>query len=208
MTPAWLTESTLIVALTSAVSLVGFSNPRVIEALLLWPPAIDRRHEWYRLASYGVVHADLPHLAFNMITLYFFAKVPEVFFRGAFGQLGFVLFYVLALVASILPTFLRHRHDAQYRSLGASGAVSAVLFSFILFQPWSRIYVFFIPIGIPAVVYAVAYVAFEAWSQRKGQTNVNHSAHLWGAAFGVVFTLVTDPRAGLLFLARLTGSSG
>jgi membrane associated rhomboid family serine protease len=206
MSAGLFSETILLVVLTCVVSWAGFHNPRVIQALLLWPPAIERKSEFYRLATYGVVHADLPHLAFNMITLFFFGRVMEDFYRHEFGQLGFVLFYVLALVVSILPTYLQHRRDPHYRSLGASGAVSAVLFAYVLFAPWQIMYVMFIP--VPSIVYAVFYVGYSIWSQGKGEDNVNHSAHLWGAAFGVVFTLVVEPKVGLLFLSRLMSPLG
>ena len=198
-----MTANLLIVLITVAVSLLGFSNPRVIHALILWPPAVKKKGEVYRLATYGVVHADLMHLLFNMVALFSFGGAIEAVYLRALGQLGYVWFYVMALIASILPTYLRHRDDAQYRSLGASGAVSAVMFSFILFQPWAGIRLFFIPVDIPAIIFAVLYVAYESWSQRRGQDNVNHSAHLWGAAFGVAFTLAMVPRSGSEFLRQL-----
>ncbi|MGH8030641.1 MAG: rhomboid family intramembrane serine protease [Arenimonas sp.] len=198
-----MTANLLIIVLTVAVSLWGLADPRVIHALILWPPAVKQKGEVYRLLSYGVVHADVPHLLFNMITLYFFGQAIEGVYLRALGQLGYVWFYVMALLASILPTYLRHRDDPDYRSLGASGAVSAVLFAFILFQPWAPIYIFFIPIGIPAVVFAVLYVAYETWSQKQAKDNVNHSAHLWGAAFGVAFTLAMVPGAGREFMQAL-----
>jgi len=105
-------------------------------------------------------------------------------------------------VVSILPTYLANKTNANYRSLGASGAVSAVLFSFILLAPWSRIVVFVIP--MPAIVYAVLYVIYSIYMDRRGQGNVNHSAHLWGAAFGVAFTLVIRPEVLSHFLAQLS----
>ena len=202
------TANLLIILITAAVSLAGLSNPRIIHALILWPPAVRQKGEVYRLVSYGAVHADLMHLLFNMLTLYFFGSVIEGVYQRAMGQLGYVFFYVLGLIVSILPTYLRHREDAHYRSLGASGAVSAVLFAFILFEPWAPIYLFFIPVGIPAVIFAVLYVAYESWSQRRGKDNVNHSAHLWGAAFGVAFTLVMVPGAGEQFLRQLGRMGG
>jgi membrane associated rhomboid family serine protease len=198
-----MTANLLIIALTVAVSLWGLSDPRVIHALILWPPAVKKKGEVYRLASYGIVHADVPHLLFNMITLYFFGQAIEAVYLRALGQLGYVWFYVMALLVSILPTYLRHRDDPNYRSLGASGAVSAVLFAFILFRPLDSIYLFFIPIPIPAIVFAVLYVAYETWSQMQAKDNVNHSAHLWGAAFGVVFTLLMVPGAGHAFVRQL-----
>jgi membrane associated rhomboid family serine protease len=196
-----MTATLLIVLLTIGVSWAGFSNPRVIHGLILWPPAVRQKSEFYRLVTYGVVHGDWPHLLFNMITLFFFGQAVEGFYNQRLGQLGFVSFYVLALVASILPTYVTHRADPHYRSLGASGAVSAVLFAFVLFQPWQMMYVFFVP--MPAIVYAVLFVGYSVWSQRKGADNVNHSAHLWGAAFGVVFTLALAPALLSHFLRAL-----
>ncbi len=118
------------------------------------------------------------------------------------GYAGFLAFYLVAIVVAILPTYLRHRSDATYRSLGASGAVSAVLFSFILSAPWAMIFVFFIP--VPAILYAVFYVGYSIWMDKRGGDNVNHSAHLWGALFGIVATLVIEPRAWAVFLDQLS----
>jgi len=191
----------VIIAITCAVSFVALNNPKMIDALILWPPAVARDNQFYRLISYGLIHADVPHLLFNMITLYFFGRVMESFYNAAMGDFGFAVFYVLGLLASILPTYLKHKGDANYRSLGASGAVSAVLFAFILFQPWALIYVFFLP--VPAIIYAVLYVAYTIYSERQGGDNINHSAHLWGAAYGIGFTLVMEPRVLSVFLDAL-----
>ena len=147
------------------------------------------------------MHADLQHLLFNMITLYFFGRLVESVFVRYIGHLGFLAFYLSALVVAILPTWLQHRNDPNYRSLGASGAVSAVLFAFILMQPWALIFVFFLP--VPAVLYAAFYIGYSIWSQRQGTDNVNHSAHLWGAGYGVLFALMVEPRLGPAFLTRL-----
>ncbi len=190
-----------IIAVTVLVSWLAFNNPRLAERLVLWPPAIDRQHQYDRLVTHGFIHADFQHLLFNMITLYFFGRAVEGWFVPYIGQLGFVLFYLSAILVAILPTYLRHRHDSRYRSLGASGAVSAVLFTFILVQPWSLIIVFVIP--VPAIVYGVLYVGYSIWMDRHGHDNVNHSAHLWGAGYGILFTLMMEPRVGPAFLAKL-----
>ncbi len=186
-----LTHTLIIIAITSVVSFLAMNNEKLMAKLILWPPAISRDHDWYRLASYGLVHADFGHLFFNMLTLFFFGRVMEQFYIQQLGNLGFLLFYVLGLILSILPTYLQNRNNAQYRSLGASGAVSAVLFAFILFDPWATILLYFIP--IPAIVFAVLYTAYSIYMDKRGGDNVNHSAHLWGAAYGVVFTLIIDP---------------
>src|SRR5687768_3000700 len=178
----------ILIGLTVLVSWQGFEKPRLLDRLLLWPPAIDRSKQYDRLVTHGFVHADWQHLLFNMITLYFFGSQVERWFVPYIGQVGFALFYLSAILVAILPTYLRHRHDPRYRSLGASGAVSAVLFAFILVQPWSLIFVFFLP--VPAIVYAVLYIGYSIWMDRQGTDNVNHSAHLWGAGYGVLFTLM------------------
>ena len=190
-----------IIALTCLVSFLAFRNHALLDRLLLYPPAVARRRQFDRLVTHGFVHADGAHLLFNMITLYFFGRLIERFFAGYIGEIGFLLFYLSALVVAILPTYIGHRNDAGYRSLGASGAVSAVLFAFILLQPWSMIYVFFVP--LPAIVYGVLYVGYSIWMDRHGHDNVNHGAHLWGAAYGVLFTLLLEPRVGPAFLQGL-----
>jgi len=190
-----------IIAITAIVSFMAFSNARLMNDLILWPPAITRNREYHRLVTYGLIHADFNHLLFNMLTLFFFGRQMEVFYTARLGTLGFALFYIGALVVSILPTYLQNRANPNYRSLGASGAVSAVLFAFILLAPWSRIIVFVLP--MPAIIYAVLYVVYSIYMDRRAQDNVNHSAHLWGAAFGVAFTLLVRPDVFSHFLAQL-----
>ncbi len=192
-----------LIAITCAVSFLAWKKPRVMERLILWPPAVSRGHEYWRLLGYGFIHADGQHLLFNMVTLYFFGGAMEAYLSqlGLPWPWGFVGFYLSALVVSILPSYLRHRHDAGYRSLGASGAVSAVLFAYILIQPWSLIIVFVVP--VPAIVYAVLYVGYSVWMERRGQGNINHSAHLWGAGYGVLFTVLLQPRIVEHFFSKL-----
>lgn len=195
----------VLIAVTVLVSWLAFDRPALMERLILWPPAIDRKKQYDRLLTHGFIHADWSHLLFNMITLYFFGRLIERVMAELIGPAGFVLFYLSAIVIAILPTYLRHRHDPHYRSLGASGAVSAVLFAYILLQPWSLIIVFFLP--MPAILYAVAYIAYSIWMDKRGGDNINHSAHLSGALYGVLFMLLMEPRVGAVFLQRLMSPS-
>jgi membrane associated rhomboid family serine protease len=190
-----------IIAVTCVVSWVAFKDRKLMQRLLLWPPAVAKKHEYWRLLSYGLVHADLQHLLFNMITLFFFGRALEGFFAGYLGPLGLLWFYLGGLLVSILPTYIKNRHNANYYSLGASGAVSAVLFAFILLSPWSMIIVFVIP--VPAVLYAVAFLGYSIYMDHRGGGYVNHSAHSWGAAYGVLFMVIMEPRVTVLFVQQL-----
>ncbi len=187
-----------LIAVTVIVSWMAFKRRETGLALAMWPSIVHRKREYYRFITYGFVHADMQHLLFNMITLFFFGSMIEQVYAASIGPFGYVLFYVSALAISILPSYRQHRNDPGYLSIGASGAVSAVLFAFILYQPWSLIFVFFFP--IPAIVYAVLYVAFTVYMNRRGTDNINHSAHLWGAAYGVLITVAVDPSSLSRFL--------
>lgn len=191
----------ILILITVAISLLALSNQKVLFRLIFWAPAIKERAQYDRFISYGFVHADGAHLLFNMITLFFFGSVMEKFFRQYCFDMGFVLFYLGGLIFSILPSYLKHQNDHQWSSLGASGAVSAVLFSYILFQPWNKIYVFFIP--MPAIIFAVLYIGYTIWSNQRNNSNINHSAHLWGAAYGIIATIIIEPRVIPHFLNAL-----
>jgi len=196
-----LSATLVLIAVTVAVSLLAMNNEKMLDRLIFWPPAIACGGEYQRFVTYGFVHADAAHLLFNMITLYFFGRATETLIAAKLGPFGFYLFYLAALVVSILPSYFRHRDDSRYRSLGASGAVSAVLFAFILLQPWALIFVFFVP--MPAILYAVIYVAYTIWADRRARDSINHSAHLWGGAFGVAALLVMEPSIVSHFLRQL-----
>ena len=189
-----------IILITCIVSFIAFSKETVMNRLIFWPPALQRG-QYDRFISHGFIHADGTHLLFNMITLFFFGSVIESFYRQYLYDLGFILFYLGGLIAAIIPSYLTNKNNPRWASLGASGAVSAVLFAYILFEPWKLIFVFFIP--VPAIIFAVLYVAYSIWSGKKGNSNINHSAHLWGAAYGVIMTIILEPRLIPHFLNKL-----
>ena len=201
-----MSSTLVIIAITCLVSVLAFGNRKLLEGMLFWPPALAQKGEYQRLLTYGLVHADFTHLFFNMFTLYFFGTLVEGFYKARLGDYGFAFFYALGLLASMLPTWWRHRHDPEYRSLGASGSVMAVLFASMLFDPWMLIYLF-AAVPIPAIVYGVLFVGYELWADRRGGDRVNHSAHLWGAAYGLLFTLAVDPSLWGRFLRGLAHPS-
>jgi membrane associated rhomboid family serine protease len=191
----------IILAITCVVSFAAFSNPRLIERLILWPPAIKRQHQYERLLTCGFIHADFGHLLFNMFTFYSFGGYMERLFQPRIGAIGYALFYLGGIVISALPSYLRHMDDPDYRSLGASGAVSAVLFAFILINPWAMILVFVIP--VPAILFALVYLGYTIYMDRRRTDRINHSAHLWGAIYGILFTIAVEPRVLGQFFERL-----
>jgi len=181
----------ILIGLTVAVSLAAFNDARLKQKLILWPPAVRRHREYWRLLSYGLIHADGMHLFFNMFTLFFFGRQMEIYLTMKMGIVGLPLLYVGGLIASILPSYVKHQNDPSYYSLGASGAVAAVLFAGVLLRPGATIYVFFIP--MPALVFGIAYIAYSWYMDRQANDNINHSAHLWGAGFGLMFMALLEP---------------
>lgn len=184
----------IIIALTSFISVRAFQDHRLIDQFIFYPPAI-RRGEWWRIVTYGVLHADWTHLIFNMITLYLFGNAIENAYRDLFGaQLGgglYLLLYLTGLLVSILPTWRKERNSNHYRGLGASGAVSAIVFAYIVLYPMSYMGVMFIPLFLPAFLFGGLYVAASAYMEKKQMGNINHSAHIAGGVWGVLFLVVT-----------------
>lgn len=197
-----LNHTTVIIIITVIISLIAWQDKKVMARLIFDPLSVTRFKQYDRFITHGFVHADGMHLLFNMFTLYFFGRAIEWLYIDKFGSLGFVGFYVLAIVVAIIPSYLKNKNNAHYLSLGASGGVSAVLFAFILFDPWNMLYLFAI-LPIPAIVFAIAYTAYSIYADKRGGGNINHSAHLYGAAFGVLATIIIEPRIILHFFNSL-----
>ncbi|MBS4064609.1 MAG: rhomboid family intramembrane serine protease [Chitinophagaceae bacterium] len=185
----------IIIIITSLISFSAFSNERLMDSLIFYPPAIHKNNQWYRFFSNGLLHADLTHLLFNMFALYIFGRVVESQFGQIFGDSGRILYfsmYVLALGACLIPTYNKNKNNHQYRSLGASGAVSAVIFASILLNPLMGMGLLFIPIYIAGFLFGFIYLAISSWLDRKGGDNINHSAHIFGALFGIIFLVIAS----------------
>lgn len=199
-----ITITLIIIAITCLVSFLAFSNEKLINQLIFYPPAITRDNQWYRFITSGFIHADIQHLAFNMFTLYFFGRSWEYAYCGELGvgEIWYVILYLGALVTSQIPCYLKNRNNYHYRSLGASGAVSAIVFSMILLMPWSTLYVFIIP--LPAIIYAILYLGYTIYMSKKGGDYINHDAHLWGAIFGIAFSIALKPEVISIFLQAIT----
>ena len=182
-----------IIIVTCGLSVIAFRNQKIIDDLIFYPPAIANQKQWYRFFTCGLIHADFAHLAFNMYALYLFGQYVETKFVFIFGEKGkalYLVMYILALGVCLIPAYLKNRNNYQYRSLGASGAVSAVIFAFILFYPFLPLGLLFIPLYIAGFIFGFLYLFISGLLEKKNQGNVNHSAHIWGALFGIVFVIV------------------
>ncbi|MBE0647847.1 MAG: rhomboid family intramembrane serine protease [Bacteroidales bacterium] len=195
-----------IIAVTVLVSILGFNHETLFNRCKFNAYDVKHSGQWYRFFTYGFLHAGWVHLLINMFVLYSFGNMVEKAYKYYFGSkyiLYFLLLYVGGLLLSVIPSFGKHKNDVFYSSVGASGAVSAILFSSILIAPLNKIYLFFIPIGIPAILFGVLYVAYEYWMSRRAKDNIGHDAHLWGALFGLIFTIAMKPVIVLYFLKQL-----
>lgn len=185
------TPSLAIFVVTIVLSIVGLAHSTFIAHGLFRPYWLLRRRQYDTLLLSGFLHADLAHLFFNMMTFYFFGFPLE----RRIGGVMFLVLYVLGLVVSALETYRKHRNNPEYATLGASGAISAVLFASIIFNPNSSLMVFPLPIPIPAPLFAVGYLGYTYYSARHPHGRINHDAHLGGALLGLLFVAILEPSA-------------
>ena len=192
-----------IIILTCLISFVSFNNYKVTDALIFWPPAISIKHQYWRFLTCGLIHADFMHLAFNMFTFYFFGRALEQYYMGDLGlqHYYFLILYISAIIVANIPTYIKRHDDYNYRSLGASGAVVAVQFAFILLDPWESLYLW--GIKMPSILFVILFLAYTIYMNKRGGDNVNHDAHLWGAIYGVIFTIAVRPEAASIFLEQI-----
>jgi len=185
----------IIIVITVLASASSFNKPGQLGKLMMNPSAIVHRGQWYRMITSGFIHANWMHLAFNMFTFYFFGQLVEQTFmalKGPAGQYYFLGFYLFAIVISDLPSVFKHKDNPGYNSLGASGGVAAAVFSSILFYPTNPIYLF-AAIPIPGFILGALYLIYSYTKGRQMSDNINHDAHLIGAVFGFVFSLIIEP---------------
>jgi len=198
-----------IFAITLATSIWAFYSDNIYENMILNAQEVAHGRRVYTLITSGFIHADIMHLLFNLLSYYFFAftleaGIPQVGFQGL-GHWQFGLLYFVSLILSDLPTVYKHRNDGWYNCLGASGAVSAVIFSFILFLPMGRMGMMLIPgIDLPAFVFGILYLIYCNYASRKGVGNINHDAHFFGALSGLLITVILNPHVVHSFIEQTT----
>jgi membrane associated rhomboid family serine protease len=201
----------IIIGITVLVSLAAMENASLKGKLMFNAYMIHHRKEWYRFFSNGLIHADWMHLLFNMYALYVFGQGVETVYSfnsvyGAKGPLFFVLLYVGGLVMSSLYSYERNKDNVHYNALGASGAVSAVIFAFIILEPTVTLRFLFLPIPLPAYVFGLLVLAVEHYLSRRGNTGIAHDAHFWGSIFGLVFTIALKPSLAMDFIHKIQGT--
>jgi membrane associated rhomboid family serine protease len=199
----------ILIAFTALISITSFSNEEWFGKFQFNPYQVFHRRQWYRLLTHGFLHAGWMHLIVNMLVLYFFGRHVEQYLKLILGSehqawyfMVFLVFYCAAIIIASLTSLLKHRNDPWYNAVGASGAVSAVLFFFIFFQPWEMLYIYGL-IPIPGIIMGVLYLIYSHYMSRRGTDHINHDAHLTGALFGFLFPLLIDFRLIYHFIHQL-----
>ena len=196
----------IIIVITGLVSYQALNNRNLFNQLKHYPYSEARNKEYHRFLSSGFVHGSIMHLALNMYVLYMFGTEIEkdflVFFGETMGRINFLLVYLLTIVFADIPTFLKHKNNPQFASVGASGAISGILFIFILLNPWRELGIMLV-IPCPAIIAGIAYLIYSSWASKNTNDMIDHDAHFFGAVFGLLFVLVLKPGLFSLFLDRL-----
>lgn len=196
-----------IIGITVLISVLAFGNERLFDRLKFNPAIVESNRQYYRFLSYGFLHADYVHLLVNMYVLYIFGRYVEQVYTLLFAGRGaflFILLYAGSTVIAAAPSFKKHRNNVWYNAVGASGAVSALVFTYILFNPMGGIGFVFIPgINIPAFVFGILYLVYSAYMAKRGKDNIGHDAHFWGAIAGFVFTIAIKPSLFTRFIEMI-----
>ncbi len=196
----------ILIVATVIISMQAFGNYQRLSRLMFNPYVIKARGEWYRVISHAFVHSSWGHLLVNMLVLYFFGQNMEYIFTqyyGGAGKVYFLLLYFGGIIFATLPAFKRHAQNPGYNAVGASGAVSAVLFAHILVLPTETLYLYF-AIPLPSFLFGIGYLWYEAWMDKRSNDNVAHDAHFWGALFGVSFMVAVDYNFLINFFVQIS----
>jgi len=196
--------ASIIFVFTIITSIYAFNDPNLLGKFMLHPYSVSRRYKVYTLITSGLIHADWMHLIFNMMTFFFFAFQLE----AMIGSWQFGVVYFMGLILSDIPSVIKHKNDMWYNSLGASGAISAVLFSYILFQPFSSMMIFPLPIPIWAIIFGPLYLVYCVYASRHSRDHINHDAHFFGALAGLIVTVLIVPGTIPHFLSQIIAKIG
>ena len=195
--------TTGILIVTIASSFYAWNQEHIYKKWILNPYQVKHHHQYWRFITSGFVHINYMHLFFNMFALFFFGQNVAYYF-GSNGDIFMLMLYLLGIIISDIPTFVKYQNMPNYNSLGASGGVAAVVFSSIMFDPLNLIMIFPIPFGIPGFILGALYLIYSYYQGKRMSDNINHDAHLFGALFGLIFTVVLRPTVVLNFISEVT----
>jgi len=198
--------SIILIAISVIITIYAWNHQDKYQKWMLNPYAVVHRQQYYRLITSGFIHNGWIHLLFNMITLYFFGDVIEQIFRNYYGGSGifyFLLLYFLGMIIADIPSLIKYRNNPNYNSLGASGAVSAVVFASILFNPTAKICVFLPIFCLPGFIFGILFLIYSYYQGKRMADNINHDAHLYGAVFGIIFSVIIEPRVIVSFFDQI-----
>lgn len=202
-----MTVTILIIIVTCLVSYKGFTDRSFFEQLKHHPVSEANNGEWYRMVSSGFLHADWVHLGINMYVLYAFGSTVENAYLAKYGDIAgrgiYLLLYIAMIIIADVPSFIKHKNNRYYGAIGASGAVSGILFICILFRPWAPLYLYGI-LEIPSIIFGVLYLAYSSWASKKANDNIGHDAHFYGALAGMALTLILIPKTLGIFINQFT----
>jgi membrane associated rhomboid family serine protease len=185
----------IIIAITVIVTFLAFNNATILNNCIFYPYEMNGNNsKQFKFLSHGLIHADWMHLIFNMFTLHSFGSILEQYMNPVF----YVLMYITAIIASALPSYFKHKNNYQYRALGASGAVSAVVFATIMIAPWQLNIM-----GLPGIIYAFVYLGISYYLSKKGNDNIGHDAHIYGSLYGWVFMYIFQPNIAKHFIEAI-----
>lgn len=190
----------IIIAFTCILSIFCFKNRAKFEELAFEPYKINQnKNEYLRFISHAFIHADYWHLFVNMLTLFFFSSSIE---GRIMGSSEFILFYLSAIIVAVIPSYQKNKYNPSYRAVGASGAVSSIVFFLVLYEPWNIVYLkFFIPIYF--ILFAPLFLLYSSYQNKKGTDNVAHDVHIWGALYGLAYALIIHPESLRIFIKSM-----
>lgn len=196
----------ILIGIIVVISFYAFNRPELLKQLMLNPYLIKTKGQYYRFIASGFIHKDHSHLLWNMFSFYFFGTAVEYYFDSLFGQAGayyFVALFLTAIVVSDIPTYLKQKSNPNYNALGASGGIGAVIFVFILLQPLQSICLYF-ALCMPGFVFGAGYMAYTYYQGKKSTDNISHDAHLYGAAYGLLFCVAVYPTSLISFYQQVS----
>ena len=195
----------ILIIITCIISFITFNNEEIKSNLLFSPYQYLNYKKWWILISHGFIHADFLHLFFNMYVLYIFGPTLEFYFINSseLGGFYYIGFYLLGIIFSTLPSIFKHKNNPSYNSLGASGAVSSVVFAYIIIYPLRELGLILIPgLFLPGFIFGIFYLLAEHYLSKKKYSNIAHDAHISGSLFGVFFIVIYDFNNLLIFFQK------